>query len=173
VLRIDTAGLEFVDSSGLRCLVAADRRCQETGVLMELVAGPTVKRLLDLVGLADYFNVQPDVVAHAVVMSLHTPPNAEPGPLALTSRARCGLGLSDDGVHAPPVGCALKQHSHSFRNDVERVIWIWHIRFEVDLARAAKRRYVECAYGWDAGRRAWRRCFGVGDRLNAQGVAQF
>jgi anti-sigma B factor antagonist len=74
VLRIDTVGLEFIDSSGLRCLVTADKRCQETGVLMELVVGPTVQRLLDLVGLADYFNVQPDVVAHAVMMTVHTLP---------------------------------------------------------------------------------------------------
>ena len=59
VLRIDTSGLEFIDSSGLQCLLNARERCEATGVRMRLVLGSTVQRLLELSGAIDHFTVEP------------------------------------------------------------------------------------------------------------------
>src|SRR5437764_4387901 len=63
VLRIETRGLELIDSSGLHCLLNARERCDATGVRMELVVGPAVQRLLEITGSVDYFTLQPAVVA--------------------------------------------------------------------------------------------------------------
>ena len=63
VLRIETRGLEFIDSSGLHCLLKAKERCDATGVRMELVAGPAVQKLLEISGTIDHFHSRPSVVA--------------------------------------------------------------------------------------------------------------
>jgi anti-sigma B factor antagonist len=61
VLRIDTSGLEFIDSSGLHCLLDARKRCDLTGVRMELVVGPAVQKLLEISGAVDHFTFHPAV----------------------------------------------------------------------------------------------------------------
>jgi anti-anti-sigma factor len=54
VLTIDLSGLTFMDSTGLRLLVAADRRAQEAGRTLRIVRGPDpIQRVLELTGLGD------------------------------------------------------------------------------------------------------------------------
>jgi anti-sigma B factor antagonist len=49
-LEVDASGLEFIDSSGLACLVSADREGRELGGGLRLAVGPgPVRRLLELV----------------------------------------------------------------------------------------------------------------------------
>jgi anti-anti-sigma factor len=53
-LTIDLRGLTFMDSTGLRLLVAADRRANETGRALRIVRGPDpIQRVLELTGLGD------------------------------------------------------------------------------------------------------------------------
>ena len=57
VLRVDLHDLEFMDSTGLRCLMLAQRRCTEQDVRMELVIGAVVRRLLELTGALEQFTL--------------------------------------------------------------------------------------------------------------------
>jgi len=59
-LRIDLAGVEFLDSLGLSVLVAAQRRADELGVALELAnpAGPC-RRVLEITRLTDLFRIVP------------------------------------------------------------------------------------------------------------------
>lgn len=51
-LVIDLRGLTFMDSSGLRMLVAADRRAAGAGYELSIVRGaPAVQRVLEVTGL--------------------------------------------------------------------------------------------------------------------------
>jgi anti-sigma B factor antagonist len=50
-LRLDLAGVEFVDSTGLRCLLRAHDRAAAAGAAVELVASAQLQRLLDLSGV--------------------------------------------------------------------------------------------------------------------------
>jgi len=53
-LTIDLRGLTFMDSTGLRLLVAADRRAHEAGRTLRIVRGPdAIQRVLELTGLGD------------------------------------------------------------------------------------------------------------------------
>jgi anti-sigma B factor antagonist len=53
-LTIDLRGLTFMDSTGLRMLVAADKRAREESRTLQIIRGPApVQRILDLTGLAD------------------------------------------------------------------------------------------------------------------------
>jgi anti-anti-sigma factor len=53
-LTLDLRGLTFMDSTGLRLLVAADRRAQEAGRTLRIVRGPDpIQRVLELTGLGD------------------------------------------------------------------------------------------------------------------------
>jgi anti-sigma B factor antagonist len=53
-LTIDLRGLTFMDSTGLRMLVAADKRSREAGRTLRIIRGPApVQRILDLTGLGD------------------------------------------------------------------------------------------------------------------------
>jgi anti-sigma B factor antagonist len=56
---LDLAGTEFLDSSGLRAMLAAERRLQSQGRAM-LVRSPSplVARLLEVTSLADHFNIE-------------------------------------------------------------------------------------------------------------------
>jgi anti-sigma B factor antagonist len=56
-LRVDMTAVGFMDSSGLRCLVDAQKRCREAGVGFELVASQAVRRLTDVVGLSGHLGV--------------------------------------------------------------------------------------------------------------------
>jgi len=51
LLRVDATRVGFLDSSGLRCLLEADRRCASNGVRFEVVPSAHVARLLRLCGL--------------------------------------------------------------------------------------------------------------------------
>ena len=63
-LRIDMAGVDFVDSSGLRVLLEAHRELERTGQRLVL-ASPSrrVMRLLEVAGLADHLHVDPPLDA--------------------------------------------------------------------------------------------------------------
>jgi anti-sigma B factor antagonist len=65
-LRIDMAGVDFVDSSGLRVLLEAHRELERTGQRLVL-ASPSrrVVRLLEVAGLADHLHVDPPLDAPA------------------------------------------------------------------------------------------------------------
>jgi anti-anti-sigma factor len=51
LLRVDASEVGFLDSSGLRCLLEADRRCADNGVRFEIIPSAHVARLLRLCGL--------------------------------------------------------------------------------------------------------------------------
>ena len=53
LLRLDLSEVEFFESSGLSCLLAASADCRERGVPVELISSREVRRLLDLSGLGD------------------------------------------------------------------------------------------------------------------------
>ena len=53
-LTIDLRALTFMDSTGLRMLVAADKRARDEGRSLRIIRGPApVQRILDLTGLGD------------------------------------------------------------------------------------------------------------------------
>ena len=62
-LTLDTAGLTFVDSTGLSVLLAANRRWKEEERSFR-IANPSrpLRRLLDLAGVADAFDIEGDAV---------------------------------------------------------------------------------------------------------------
>jgi anti-sigma B factor antagonist len=57
VLIIDVTGLTFIDSTGLRTLVAARERVRER--LLLAGANPVLDRLLELTGMAGHFKRSP------------------------------------------------------------------------------------------------------------------
>jgi anti-sigma B factor antagonist len=58
-VRIDAAGLAFIDSSGLRVLVDAHRRLGgEAQVLVLSQVSPTFRRLLEVTGLDEHVTVE-------------------------------------------------------------------------------------------------------------------
>jgi anti-anti-sigma factor len=60
LLRIDTSGLSFMDSSGLHCLIETERRCREHGTRLEVIPSRPVSRLLKIAGVADIFTGSPE-----------------------------------------------------------------------------------------------------------------
>ena len=57
-LVVDVEGVQFIDSSGLRSLLAAARRAGLRGARLELQAvGPEVIRLFEITGTLDQFNI--------------------------------------------------------------------------------------------------------------------
>lgn len=58
---LDLAGVEFVDSSGLRVLIDAHQRLAEAGGGLRLTAvSEPVRRLLEISGVSDYLGVTRD-----------------------------------------------------------------------------------------------------------------
>jgi anti-sigma B factor antagonist len=56
IVVIDLRGLTFIDSSGIRALLVAARRCQETAHVLQVVPGPPqVANVLCLCGVDDQF----------------------------------------------------------------------------------------------------------------------
>ena len=54
-VRMDLAGLEFIDSSGLGALVGAWRRCaQQEGSVVVVNPSATVKQLMDMTGISKF-----------------------------------------------------------------------------------------------------------------------
>jgi anti-anti-sigma factor len=58
-VRIDMAGVSFIDSSAIAVLVSSDRKAQEAGSRL-VVCAPSdqVRRVLDLVGLTAHLNLE-------------------------------------------------------------------------------------------------------------------
>ena len=55
---VDLSRLDFIDSTGLSALVAADRRLRETGLRLALVPGPRpVQRVFEITGLDRRFEL--------------------------------------------------------------------------------------------------------------------
>ena len=57
VLRLDLRGLQFIDSTGLRELICAERDYQARGVCLEVVPSPVVGRLLELTDALRHFTI--------------------------------------------------------------------------------------------------------------------
>lgn len=51
VVVIDLRGLDFIDLSGVRSIVSADRRVRRTDRELHVIAGPRAERLFALAGL--------------------------------------------------------------------------------------------------------------------------
>lgn len=61
VLRIDLAGVTFVDSTGLGALVRVRNEAEQQGRHVDLVGvRPEVRRVLDLTGLSEIFPDEPE-----------------------------------------------------------------------------------------------------------------
>jgi anti-anti-sigma factor len=59
---LDLGGLTFMDSTGLRLLVAADARAREAGRRLAIVRGPdAVQRVIELTGLSAKLDLVDDV----------------------------------------------------------------------------------------------------------------
>jgi anti-anti-sigma factor len=52
-LTIDLQELSFVDSSGLRAILAAQRECEGASCALTLIAGEQARRLFDLTGVSE------------------------------------------------------------------------------------------------------------------------
>ncbi len=50
-LVLDMSEVTFLDSSGIRCLLIAEKSCHERRIPLELISSEPVQRVLDLVGL--------------------------------------------------------------------------------------------------------------------------
>src|SRR5438067_10070391 len=62
VLVIDLGRVNFIDSSGLRVLLACRNRCQETGTRLFLTGvGPRIERTLQIANLRPFFEYEPRV----------------------------------------------------------------------------------------------------------------
>jgi anti-sigma B factor antagonist len=60
-VTIDMTETTFVDSTGVRALLAAHNRTTDAGVKLWLVQGAAVKRVFELLGITDTFNyVEPE-----------------------------------------------------------------------------------------------------------------
>ncbi len=57
-VRVDLSGVEFMDSAGLRVLVAALRKAEDAGVGLELHAPhERVRRIIEITGLSEVFGL--------------------------------------------------------------------------------------------------------------------
>jgi anti-sigma B factor antagonist len=58
LIVLDLDELTFIDSTGLRLMIGADRRARERGASFVIVrAGPQARRLLDLSGVAGHLDI--------------------------------------------------------------------------------------------------------------------
>ena len=56
---LDLGDVDFIDSSGLRTLLAATRRASQRGTVVRLRnVRPTVRRMLEITGTADQFEIE-------------------------------------------------------------------------------------------------------------------
>jgi anti-anti-sigma factor len=53
---IDLSRTEFIDSTGIRALLAAQKGFTREGVRLRLIAGPAAQRVLDLAGITHTFD---------------------------------------------------------------------------------------------------------------------
>ena len=60
VVVVDLAEVAFLDSSGLNALIGSKKHLDATGGALRLRGGPShVRTVLDITGLADWFEVEP------------------------------------------------------------------------------------------------------------------
>jgi len=58
LIVLDLGGISFMDSTGLRIVIAGDQRMRERGGSLQLTRVPTrVSELFNLVGIADYLTI--------------------------------------------------------------------------------------------------------------------
>jgi anti-anti-sigma factor len=57
LLVLDLTGLEFIDSTGVGLLLEVEGRARAEGRTVRIVAGSVVAKVLDLAGIADYFDL--------------------------------------------------------------------------------------------------------------------
>lgn len=57
-LTIDLRDVSFVDSSGVRAIVAADRRCERIGSSLTLICDGQTQRVLETCGVLDHLSVR-------------------------------------------------------------------------------------------------------------------
>jgi anti-sigma B factor antagonist len=58
---LDLRGLEFIDSSGLRLVIVADRRCRAAGLRFALVPGPEiVHRVFEITRMSEHLEFVDD-----------------------------------------------------------------------------------------------------------------
>lgn len=70
LIVLDLGGLSFIDSTGLRLMIGADRRAHERGGSFVVIhAVPQVQRLLDLSGVAGHLQVIDSLDGHAERMN--------------------------------------------------------------------------------------------------------
>ncbi len=63
-VAVDTSGLDFFDSAGIRCLVSACRKVRRAdGVFVVVDAGPVMRRRVERMGLAGLLPVMPSLLA--------------------------------------------------------------------------------------------------------------
>jgi anti-sigma B factor antagonist len=64
LIVLDLRGLEFMDSTGLRAIVAADARAREDGRRVAIVRGPeAVQRIFEVTGLEERLEIVDDPAA--------------------------------------------------------------------------------------------------------------
>lgn len=57
-MRVDMTAVPFMGSEGVRCLVRLEKRAQETGLPVEIVASRRVRHVLEVAGLAQHVRVE-------------------------------------------------------------------------------------------------------------------
>lgn len=57
LLVLDLTGLEFIDSAGVGLLLELEGRARVHGRTVRIVAGRVVAKVLDVAGIADYFDL--------------------------------------------------------------------------------------------------------------------
>jgi anti-sigma B factor antagonist len=62
---LDLRGVTFLDSSGVHALVQCRERAEERGARMSIIlGGAATRRVLDITGLIDHFEIEPAVDGH-------------------------------------------------------------------------------------------------------------
>jgi anti-sigma B factor antagonist len=58
---VDLRAVTFIDSSGIRALLNAHQRARESGRPISIIlGGPAIRRTLEIVGVTDYLELEPD-----------------------------------------------------------------------------------------------------------------
>lgn len=88
IVVIDLRGLTFIDSSGIRALIDALRRCAEARCALYLVPGTAeVQRVLALCGIDEHFNLLEDPADAPTLSAVPDLPAEEPQALGAAQTA--------------------------------------------------------------------------------------
>lgn len=85
VVTVDFSGVDFIDSSGIRCLLQARLEANRSAVDMRVVdVRPQTMRVLQIAGVDDFLDCQPAASADAGVRSdIRSDRRFDPPPLAI------------------------------------------------------------------------------------------